>query len=85
MKRFVFRLESVLRIRSFELERTRMQLGVIETERNRRVEVFRNEIKQLGEEKMALKESIHHLEHEREEAQQAYDSYRSQVAFGEFD
>jgi hypothetical protein len=43
------------------------------------------QIKQLGEEKMALKESIHHLEHEREEAQQDYDSYRSQVAFGELD
>jgi hypothetical protein len=43
------------------------------------------QIKQLGEEKMALKESIHHLEHEREEAQEDFDSYRSQVAFRELD
>jgi hypothetical protein len=43
------------------------------------------QLKQLGEEKGALEESIHHLEHERAVAEEDYESYRSQVAYRELD
>lgn len=39
MKRFVFRLESVLRIREFELDRARIELSKLEQERTRRAEL----------------------------------------------
>ena len=47
MKRFVFRLESVLRIRAFELERVRAQLAALESESNRRKGLVRGEIERL--------------------------------------
>lgn len=40
MKRFVFRLASVLRVREFELDRTRMRLAQLERERTRRAAVL---------------------------------------------
>ncbi len=43
MKRFRFRLEGLLRVRRFELERARMQLAAIEGERARRVTVLQGE------------------------------------------
>lgn len=43
MKRFSFRLESVLRVRRFELDRARTELARLETERQRRQDVVRNE------------------------------------------
>jgi len=48
MKRFVFRLESVLRIREFELERARVQLTALERERARREGLVRGEIERLA-------------------------------------
>lgn len=49
MKRFAFRLDSVLRVRRFELERARAQLAALESERLRREELARVEWARLVE------------------------------------
>ncbi|GEM_PF-1632003 len=49
MKRFAFRLESVLRIRSFEFDRARVQLARLEEERSRREAAVRTEVERLVE------------------------------------
>ena len=48
MKRFHFRLESVLRVRRFEFDRTRAQLARLEEERARRESTFRDEVDRLA-------------------------------------
>ena len=48
MKRFVFRLDSVLRIRVFELERARVQLAALEAECGRRESLVRGEVERLA-------------------------------------
>jgi len=47
MKRFQFRLESVLRVRQFEFDRTRAQLARLEEERARREGRVRDEVDRL--------------------------------------
>lgn len=47
MKRFVFRLESVLRIRAFELERARRMLAALEKERRVRADSVVDSTKRL--------------------------------------
>ena len=54
MKRFAFRLESVLRVRRFELERARVQLTALETERARRESLVRGEVERLAKGRAVL-------------------------------
>lgn len=49
MKRFVFRLESVLRVRRFELDRTVGDLARLEAERRRREDLVRGEVTRLAQ------------------------------------
>lgn len=49
MKRFEFRLESVLRIRNFELDRARIHLAKVEQERRRRAAVVADFARRLVE------------------------------------
>lgn len=54
MRRFQFRLASVVRLRSFELERARAQLARVEAERGRRVSVAREETERVARGKTLL-------------------------------
>ena len=56
MKRFRFRLESVLRLRRFELDRARAQLAALEGERRSRLEALRVEHAWLDEGQRLLDE-----------------------------
>lgn len=56
MKRFVFRLESVLRIRAFELERARVQLAAMQAERTRRQAVVDEEAARVEKGRAVLDE-----------------------------
>jgi flagellar export protein FliJ len=56
MKRFVFRLERVLGIRRFELERARMALAVVEAEAARRAAVLIEAERRLAEGRRLLEE-----------------------------
>ena len=58
MKRFAFRLESVLRVRQFEFDRTRSQLARLEEERTRRVQVVRAEAERLAHGRVLLEAEV---------------------------
>ncbi|MEM9174124.1 MAG: hypothetical protein AAGC67_02735 [Myxococcota bacterium] len=54
MKRFAFRLESVLRIRTFEFDRARGQLARLEEERARRETLVRGEVERIAQGRILL-------------------------------
>ena len=54
MKRFAFRLESVLRVRSFEFDRARSQLARLEEERARREALVRQEVERVAQGRVLL-------------------------------
>ena len=58
MKRFQFRLESVLRIRRFEFDRTRVQLARLEEERARRESRVRDEVDRLAQGRDLLEHAV---------------------------
>ncbi len=58
MKRFQFRLESVLRIRRFEFDRARTQLARLEEERARREAVVRGEADRLARGRSLLEAEV---------------------------
>ena len=58
MKRFQFRLESVLRVRQFEFDRTRAQLARLEEERARREGRVRDEVDRLARGRDLLEKAV---------------------------
>ena len=54
MKRFAFRLESVLRVRTFEFDRARTQLARLEEERARRASQARDEADRIAQGRVLL-------------------------------
>jgi len=58
MKRFIFRLESVLRIREFELDQARIELTKLEQERTRRAERVAEASGQLDEGRRILADEM---------------------------
>lgn len=58
MKRFHFRLESVLRVRRFEFDRTRAQLARLEEERARRESTLRHEVDRLVQGRDLLEHAV---------------------------